>query len=88
MPVTPSQLAAWRQTLLHVASPFGDPDPVEEIAARLLLEVERLQGLSLQQAAALEKRLADLSVWGGECPNCHNAEARVAVAKLRKGTVG
>jgi hypothetical protein len=32
----------------------------------------------------LEKRLADVSVCGGERQTCHNAEARAALARLKK----
>ncbi len=60
-----------------------------------MTELERVWGqlaaqrqLVAQEAAVLEKRLADVSVYGGECRTCHNAEARAALARLKKAANG
>ena len=91
--ITPAQLAEWRRALLQEGgSQFGDPTLSEVFAERLMTELEHAWGqlalaqrrLVAQEAATLEKRLADVSVYGGECRTCHNAEARAALARLKK----
>ncbi len=84
------QLARWKALL---ARP-GDVEGVQlrRIAAQLVDEVQALRaeasGGGRQSAAqlstALERRLADLSASGDDCPACHDAEARVAMARLRE----
>jgi hypothetical protein len=52
---------------------------------RLHAEVDRVRRqLAAEEAAALERRLTDVSTYGGECRNCHNAEARAVLVRLRK----
>jgi hypothetical protein len=91
--ITPAQLAEWRRVLLQEGgTEFGDPTLSEVIAEKLMTELEHVwgqlvragRGLVAQEAAMLEKRLADVSVCGGERQTCHNAEARAALARLKK----
>ncbi len=91
--ITPTQLAEWRRALLQESgSQFGDPTLSEVIAERLISELEHVWGqleraqrrLVAQEAEMLEKRLSDVSIYGGECQTCHNAEARAALMRLKK----
>jgi cytochrome c5 len=90
--ITPTQLAEWRRALLQEAgSQFGDPTLSEVISEKLMAEIERVwrqlahaQRRVAQEATVLEKRLADVSVYGGECQTCHNAEARAALVRLKR----
>jgi hypothetical protein len=91
--VTLTQIADWRRTLQEEGDgEFLDPTLAQVIAPKLMDEVERLHAelararrqLAAEEAAALEKRLTDVAAHGGECGSCHNAEARAALARLRK----
>ena len=91
--VTAADIDAWRRDLQEEGDgEFLDPTTAQVIAPRLMDEVQRLQSelarvrrdVAAQEAAALERRLGDLAVSGGECETCHNTEARAAMARLRK----
>ncbi len=93
------EIAEWRRALQEEGDgEFLDPTLAQNIAPKLMDEVERLHAemararrqLAAEEAAALEKRLTDVSTYGGECRTCHNAEARAAfgAAQEDRGSVG
>lgn len=60
----------------------GDRAPAQDEVERLHAELARSRRqLAAEEATALEKRLTDVSTFGGECRSCHNAEARAALAR-------
>ncbi len=85
--VSSADLDEWRQ-LLYAGR------PVEATAVRRLIgEVTALWSELARQridfaakaASALEKRLAVVAAYNsGGCPKCHDAEARVFLAKLKR----
>jgi hypothetical protein len=82
--VIADDVASWRRVLHEDGDgEFVDPTLAQDIAPRLMDEVERLPAelvRARREAAVLEKRLTDVSLNGGECPACHNAETRAALA--------
>jgi len=92
--ITTTDLAAWRRRLAEEGDgEFLDPTLAQEIAPRLMAEVERLQAelagarreFATKAATALEKRLKDVDAYGrGGCPACRDAEARAFLAKLQR----
>ncbi len=90
--VTLAQITEWRRALEEEGDgEFLDPTLAQDIAPRLMDEVERLHAelaaarrhLATEEATALEKRLTDVATYGGECRSCHNSEARAALVRLR-----
>ena len=84
--------AEWRCQLSDEGdSEFLDPTRAQEIAPRLMDEVQVLQAKlalsradALREAAdALSSRLADLSTFGGAC-TCRNGEAKAFLNRLRE----
>lgn len=87
---TRAQLASWRARL-----DTGDVQVVREVLAcfEALERIEKLaadarRALANEEGTALEKRLNDVSRFGGECRTCHNAEARALLAKLKRLAAG
>ncbi len=85
--VSSAELDEWRQVLY-------EGRPVEPVVVRRLIgEVTALWSELARQraefaakaASALEKRLAAVAAYNsGGCPKCHDAEARVFLAKLKR----
>ncbi|HYA44266.1 MAG TPA: hypothetical protein VED59_01565 [Acidimicrobiales bacterium] len=92
--VTPAELAVWRRQLAEEGDgEFVDPTLAQQIAPRLLAEVEHLQAelasarrdFVTEAAGALERRLREVAAFNrGGCPSCRDAEARAFLSKLQR----
>jgi len=96
--ITPADLASRRRQLaLEGDGKLLDPILAQEIAPRLVNEVERLErdlarapvDFARKAADALAKRLgAVTALHHGGCPACRDAEARAYLAKLERVAAG
>jgi hypothetical protein len=88
--ITAADLAEWRRALPYDGDHM-DPTLAQEIAPRLMDEVQVLQAkLALSRADAfreaadaLVSRLEDLSTFGGACA-CRHGEAKAFLNRLRE----
>ena len=91
--VIPADLATWRRQLAEDGDgEHLDPTLAQQIAPRLIAEVEHLQaelararGDSLAEAAAhLARRLSTVKTYGGACSACRDGEDTAMLAWLHR----
>jgi hypothetical protein len=92
LPVTPSDLAAWRRALKEEGDgEHLDPTTAQVIAPRLMDELDRLRfqlaaarASALREAAkALERQLGQIPADGAQCA-CGHTQARAFLGRLRE----